>query len=107
MSPLPDRLGPVTPQERTHVLRHGRVRDERQAELLEARPGASTGILAAWNSREEAVERDGLDLVAGQLGLDAAADDPRAPPGDRHGPALEQGLLVHQQLLLGRPAGEP
>ena len=67
---------------------------------------ARCGIFAARHRGEETVERDRLDLGSRQLRLDAAADQLRAPAGDRDRPALDGRLLLAQQLFLGRPAGE-
>ena len=80
----------------------GGVGDEREAELLEPRPGPSGRVFSAGCHGEEAAEDDLEDFLASQLRLEAPADDPRTSTGDRHRPAL--GRAIGQELLLGRPA---
>ena len=90
--PLSDRLGPVPPQEGAQVLGNCRVGHERQAELLQARPCPAPRLLGPRHRGKEAVQRDRSNLGPGQLRLNAAADDPGAPPGDGDGPAVQQRL---------------
>ena len=104
---LADRLGPVPPQKGAQVLGHGRIGHERQAELLQSQLRPALGLLVAVDPGKETIERDRLNVLPRQLRLDAAADDPRAASGDGHRPALQQRLLLDEQLLLGGPAGEP
>ena len=64
MPPLPDRLGPVPPQEGADVLGHGRVGHERQAELLQPAPGAALRAprrAAPWGRTRRA--RSACDLL--------------------------------------------
>ena len=60
-----DRLGPVPAEEVAQMLGDGGVGHERQAELLEPELGGALRVLAAGDPREEAVERDRLDLGRG------------------------------------------
>ena len=85
------------------MLGDGGIGDEREAEFLEPRPGASGRLFPPRRGREEAAEDDLQDFLAGQLRLEAPADDPRPSTGDRHRPAI--GREVGEELLLGGPAG--
>ena len=63
---------------------------------------ASSRVFRPGGDREEAVEDDLEDFVAGQLGLEAPADDLRPSAGDRHRPT--GGGEVGEELFLGDPA---
>ncbi len=62
-----DRLGSMAAEEVAEMLGHGRVGHERQTELLEPELRGALGVFTASDPREEAVERDRLDLATRQL----------------------------------------
>ena len=54
----------VTPQERAHVTRNGRVGFERQPELCEASASCGLGKGVGTGEREEPVHQPGRELVS-------------------------------------------